>query len=98
MVEDYTSFTPPGGEAFRAVEARSAAFVAEVRERHPLDTLLIVGHGAALRTLITCMTGLPLEAGWRFKIDSCSLTVLEVGPSPAVMELLNDTSHLGRTL
>ena len=98
MVKDYTSFTPPGGEDFRAVEARSAAFVAEVRERHPLDTLLIVGHGASLRTLITCMTGLPLEAGWRFKINSCSLTVLEVGPSPAVMELLNDTSHLGRTL
>ena len=45
MVLDYTSFTPPGGEDFRAVEARSSAFAAELRERHPSDTLLIVGHG-----------------------------------------------------
>ena len=95
MVLDYTSFTPPGGEDFRAVEARSSAFAAELRERHPSDTLLIVGHGAALRTLITSMTGLPIEAGWRFKIDSCSLTVLDVGVTPAVVVVLNDTSHLG---
>ena len=95
MVLDYTSFTPPGGEDFRAVEARSSAFAAEVRERHPSDTLLIVGHGAALRTLITSVTGLPIEAGWRFKIDSCSLTVLDVGVTPAVVIVLNDTSHLG---
>ena len=94
MVGDYTSFTPPGGEDFRAVEARSAAFAAEVRERHPSDNVLIVGHGAALRTLVTHMTGLRLEAGWRFKVDSCSLTVLDVSVTPAVVMVLNDTSHL----
>ena len=99
MVEDYTAFTPPGGENFREVEARSAAFASEVRERHAPDnapdTLLVLGHGAALRTLITSLTGLPLDAGWRFKIDSCSLTVLDVSVTPALVVLLNDTSHLG---
>lgn len=98
MVEDYTAFTPPGGENFRGVEARSAAFASEVRERHAPDnasTLLVLGHGAALRTLITSLTGLPLDAGWRFKMDSCSLTVLDVNVTPALVVLLNDTSHLG---
>ena len=98
MVEDYTSFTPPGGENFRAVEARSQGLAAEMMRRHPVGDLLIVGHGAALRTLVTCMTGLPLEAGWRFKVDSCSLTVLDVGVSPAVVMLLNDTSHIDGSL
>ncbi len=94
MVEDYTSFTPPRGEDFRAVEARSAAFADDVLQRHPSGNLLIVGHGAALRTLITHMTRLPVEAGWRFKVDSCSLTALDVGVKPAVVMVLNDTSHL----
>ena len=98
MVEDYTSFTPPGGEDFRAVEARSQGLATEMMARHPAGDLLIVGHGAALRTLVTYMTGLPLEAGWRFKVDSCSLTVLDVGVNPAVMLVLNDTSHLGGSL
>ena len=98
MVEDYASFTPPGGEDFRAVEARSQGLAAEMMGRHPAGDLLIVGHGAALRTLVTHITGLPLEAGWRFKVDSCSLTVLDVGVTPAVVLVLNDTAHLGGSL
>ena len=98
MLEDYASFTPPGGEDFRAVEARSQGFAGDVMGQHSSGDLLIVGHGAALRTLVTYMTGLPLEAGWRFKVDSCSLTVLDVGVTPAVVLVLNDTSHLDGSL
>ena len=96
MISGYNTFTPPEGESFRQVEARVTSFAEETRDRHPSGALLIVGHGAALRALIASMVGLPLEMSWRFRLESCSLTILDVGADAAVLELLNDTSHLGR--
>ena len=96
MINGYDGFSPPGGESFLQVHARATSFAEETRSRHPTGTLLIVGHGAALRALIASLIGLRLEMTWRFKIDSCSLTILDVGDDMAALELLNDTSHLRR--
>ena len=96
MISGYYGFSPPGGESFLGVHARAMSFADETRARHPSGTLLVVGHGAALRALIASLIGLRLEMTWRFKVDSCSITILDVGADTAALELLNDTSHLRR--
>lgn len=87
-------FAPPGGETIRQCAARLAGFVAALRERHPEDNLLIVGHGGSLRSCVVALLDLPLEANWKFVMHNCALSVIHTYPDNAVMHLYNDTSHL----
>jgi broad specificity phosphatase PhoE len=70
-----------------------AAFVADIRERHLDETVLIVGHGGSLRATLVALMELPLEANWRFVMANCALSVVETFPDNAVLRLYNDTSH-----
>ena len=87
-------FAPTGGESTRQVSVRLAAFMERLRQRHLDDTVLIVGHGGALRAAFVALMELPLEANWRFEMANCGLSVLDVYPDNAVLRLFNDTSHL----
>ena len=91
-------FAPTGGETMVQVGARMAAFVAELRERHLEETVLIAGHGGALRATLPALLDLPLEALWRLFLDNCSLSIVDTYPESegvgAVLRLFNDTSHL----
>jgi broad specificity phosphatase PhoE len=91
-------FAPTDGETMSQVGVRMAAFVAELRERHLEETVLIAGHGGSLRCALTALLGLPLEALWRLFLDNCSLSIVDTYPESegvgAVLRLFNDTSHL----
>ena len=87
-------FAPTGGESTRQVSVRLAGFIEEVRQRHLEDTVLIVGHGGALRAAFVALMELPMEANWRFEMANCGLSVVDVYPDNAVLRLFNDTSHL----
>ncbi len=87
-------FAPPGGESTRQTSARLASFIADLRNRHLDDNVLIVGHGGALRAAFVALMELPLEANWRFLMSNCGLSVLDVYSDNAVLRLHNDTSHL----
>ena len=91
-------FAPTDGETLVQVGARMAVFVADLRERHLEETVLIAGHGGSLRCALTTLLGLPLEALWRLFLDNCSLSIVDTYPESdgvgAVLRLFNDTSHL----
>ena len=93
LVKDL-DFAPTGGETTRQTSARTASFVANTRERHPDETVLIVGHGGSLRSAFMALMELPLEANWRFVMANCSLSVIDTYPDNAVLRLFNDTSHV----
>jgi broad specificity phosphatase PhoE len=93
LVKDL-DFAPTGGESTRQTSARIATFVADIKERHQDDTVLIVGHGGALRAAFVALMELPPEANWRFESANCGLSVVDVYPDNAVLRLYNDTSHL----
>ena len=91
-------FAPTDGETMSQVGARMIAFVAELRERHLEETVLIAGHGGALRATLPALLDLPLKALWRLGMDNCSLSIVDTYPESegvgAVLRLFNDTSHL----
>lgn len=87
-------FAPTGGESTRQVSVRLAGFVEKLRQRHFDDTVLIVGHGGALRAAFVALMELPLEANWRFEMANCGLSVVDIYTDNAVLRLFNDTSHL----
>ncbi len=87
-------FAPTGGESIRQTQARIGTFVDEVLERHMEDTVLVVGHGGSLRSLLVKLLDLPLEANWKFVMGNCALSLIYTYPDNAVLHLYNDTGHL----
>ena len=87
-------FAPPGGETIRQCQARLSRFIQGVRERHPDEDVLLVGHGGSLRSGIVALLDLPLEANWKFVMHNCALSIIRAYPNNAVLHLYNDTSHL----
>ena len=87
-------FAPTGGESMRECSARLAKFAELLVERHMDDTVLVVGHGGSLRSLLVALLDLPLAANWKFVMHNCALSIIYTYPDNAVLHLYNDTGHL----
>ncbi|MBX5476940.1 MAG: alpha-ribazole phosphatase [Clostridia bacterium] len=87
-----------GGESLEDVRRRVAAFADEVLQQ-AYRRVLVVSHGAALKTLLFTLAGLDLRLRGRFVLDNTSLTIVRAGgqAKPRVLRV-NDVEHLGRPL
>lgn len=92
------SFAPPGGESDLQLYSRADTVVNRLPET-PTDNganFLVVTHGGMLRALIARLLGLPAQKMWNFRFANAGLSVVSVfAEGSAVVDLLNDTSHLG---
>ena len=98
LAESITNFSLelsfPGGESFKEFIARTCQFLDRLNEHAREETILIVSHGGALRTLVCALLGID-QSHWRkFRFDNASLSIVETHPQRAILSLLNDTSHL----
>ncbi len=95
-------FAPPQGESLEQLMHRVGGFISGLRQSHPEETVLIVGHGGALKAALISLLSLPLEAFSRFYFAPASLSIVDCYPTTdshegelsAVLSLFNDTSHL----
>ena len=87
-------FSPTNGESARQVSVRMAQFSEVIKTKHNSDTVLIVGHGGALRSLVTNLLSLPPEFIFKLVTDNCSVTVIHTYPDNTVLHLYNDSSHI----
>ncbi len=95
------SFAPPGGESDLQLYSRAHTVVERLRQTLTGSggNLLVVTHGGMLRALIACLLGLPAQKMWKFRFANAGLSVASVfDDGSAVVDLLNDTSHLGEGL
>lgn len=83
-----------GGETLNQLRERICRFVVDIKQAHEQGTILIMAHGASLRTLICCLVGIDYKHWWRIQLDGASLSIIDVYPERAVVVLLNDTCHL----
>lgn len=84
---------PPGGETLAQVADRAELAWADVL-RHGAERALVVAHNGFLHALIGRLLGMPLANYWQIKIDTCSLTVVEVRPDGPEFLTINETAHL----
>lgn len=85
----------PHGESFQMVQKRAVARLNELLAKHEGDTILIVAHGAVLRTLLAAALHMPLEYLWSIRQFNTAVNIVryEANANPTV-ELLNSTAHL----
>ena len=85
----------PGGESFKEFITRVSKFLGKLKKHSPSQTLLVVSHSGPLRVLICRLLGIDLSYWWQIRFDNASLSIVKIHPRGAVINLLNDTSHLG---
>lgn len=84
-----------GGESLGEFVKRLQGALAEIKERHQGQTVLIVAHGGSLQGLLCLALGLPPQARWQFNVSPpASLSELFLYEDRAVLTLLNETCHL----
>ncbi len=84
----------PGGESFSEFIERTSKFLERVAHYQASETVLIVSHSGPLRVLVCRLLGIDMEHWRQIRIDNASLSIVETHQRGAIVNLLNDTSHL----
>ena len=85
----------PGGESVAELINRVSKFLERLGKHTPEEKILIVAHSAPLRLLICHLLGIELRHWRQIRLDLASLSILETYPQGAILNSLNDISHLG---
>jgi len=94
MIKRSLNLNFPGGESLNDLAARINKFAGVLKQCPPERTVLVVGHSGPLGVLVCTLLEFGIEAFWRFYIDNASLSIVNIYPSFAILNLLNDVSHL----
>jgi broad specificity phosphatase PhoE len=84
----------PGGETLAALLSRTGAALHDILRRHPIETLVIVGHDSVNRVLLLHAMELPLSRYWHLRQDPCGIDTLSFANGSFVIGSLNETQHL----
>ncbi len=90
---DIASAQFPGGESMQSLRHRVEGAFQRIRERHPKGTVVVVGHTFALGTALVGALGLDLSYFRRFRLETGSITALDLEDGGATLVSLNDTCH-----
>lgn len=98
VAEQWATLSPdlafPNGESFVGFTERTGAFLNRLDKHSQSETALIVSHGGTLQVLLCLLLRLGMEHWWQLRLDAGSLSVVETYSQGAIINLLNDTSHL----
>jgi alpha-ribazole phosphatase len=85
----------PGGESLEELDNRVSRFGRQLEKHTESETILIVAHSGALRTLVCQLMGMEPSQRWQMHLDLASLTIVETHPHQgAILNRLNDICHL----
>ncbi len=85
----------PEGETFAQLQQRAAKKLEQIARRHAGGSVVIVAHGAIIRTLLAYVLHLPLRYLWSFRQDNTAVNMLHYTDENGwLVELMNSTAHL----
>ncbi len=85
---------PPEGESIAETDARVAVEVERLRDLHAQQVIVLVSHVGPIKCIVRRALGVPAGAGQLF-LDPATISVVDWGPSAAVLRLFNAHGHLG---
>lgn len=85
----------PGGESLEDLERRVWWALERILERHPDDTVALVGHLFTNMVIICRALGLDLHNIGRLRLAPASISIVEFTTNGNTLLLFNDTCHLG---
>ena len=88
------SFRFPDGESIADLNNRVNRFLHGIKEHAREETILVVAHSGVLRLLVCNLLGLELRHWSQIRLDLASVSIAETYPETAILNSLNDVSHL----
>ncbi|MCT4508765.1 MAG: histidine phosphatase family protein [Tepidibacter sp.] len=84
----------PNGENMIGFHDRIAKKIDDIIKTQDDKTVLIVSHAGVIRACLSHLINKDHAFHWNFKIDNCSMTIVEVVDNFSVIHNLNNTEHL----
>jgi phosphoserine phosphatase len=84
----------PKGESLQELVARAADALRLAIEKHPTETIVMVGHDSVNRALLLQLLDQPLSAYWKLSQDPCAINAISMSPDRVVSVRVNETEHL----
>lgn len=84
----------PNGESLQELAARAANALRLAIEKHPAETIVMVGHDSVNRALLLQILDQPLSAYWKLAQDPCAINEIAAAPDRVVAVRVNETAHL----
>ncbi len=84
----------PGGDTFTDFTDRTVSFLKRLKIHKASDTLLVVSHNGPLKALVCHFLGIDMQHWWQIRIDTASISTIDMTSRGAILSRLNDTSCL----
>jgi alpha-ribazole phosphatase len=84
----------PEGDTFKDFSDRTVSFLQRLKKHKPTDTVLVVSHSGPLKALICHFLNIDMEHWWQIRIDTASVSTVDVTARGAILSRLNDTCCL----
>jgi broad specificity phosphatase PhoE len=85
----------PGGESLQDLLARAADALRLLLDRHPEETVVLVGHDSVNRVILLHALELPLSRYWHLGQAPCAINQIEAARDRFFVRSLNETYQLG---
>lgn len=84
----------PNGEGLIKFHNRIASCIDSIIKENEDKTILICTHAGVIRCIISHLISNSYNYHWNFKIDNCSVSIIEVHDGFSVIHKLNSIEHL----
>jgi probable phosphoglycerate mutase len=84
----------PNGETLADLRRRAMKTIGELAEKHPDETIVLVGHTVINRIILLGVLGLGNKRFWHLRQDTCAINIFEAEADDFTLVSLNDTCHL----
>ncbi len=85
----------PEGDSLQDLVAQTADALRLVLQRHPADTVVLVGHDSVNCALLLQLLDQPLSCYWRLAQAPCCINEIDVVDGRVQVHRINATHHLG---
>lgn len=86
---DYANLSPPNGETFSQLHARTKLFTEEVSSHSHGKNVAVVTHGGVIRTILADVLNMPFKGLFRVVIDYASVTQISFNEAMPRIHFVN---------
>jgi len=84
----------PGGESLAELQERSWGIIQHLSQKYTDGDMVVVSHYFAILSIVCSVLMLPLSHITRLRLDTASISVINLDNQMARLELLNDTGYM----
>lgn len=88
----------PGGESLSMVLVRATDVLRTVLQKHPQQTVVLIGHYSINRVILLHCLGLPLANYWRLKQEPCCINEIDFDAGTNGIGRINEVGHLAEVV